>query len=194
MLLWNKRYQEVNLVVSSVTTKVKGVAQTRLPEIGDVVWDVADYSGSTQVRAASPGRVLQHSGEPDQHFQHVLSSLPEQKLLLRGDQRHRDKESEAGKVSGGALVFLVFIFQLASVRKLFLFHSFLFQVPAKGRLCRSDKDCEAGAWDHQSHGKQELCCLDCADFTFWFIVSGLVCILGNLLEGLLAPGLNPGRQ
>lgn len=194
MLLWNKRYQEVNLVVSSVTTKVKGVAQTRLPEIGDVVWDVADYSGSSQVRAASPGRVLQHSGEPDQHFQHLFSSLPEQKLLLRGDQRHRDKESEAGKVSGGALVFLVFIFQLASVCKLFLFHSFLFQVPAKGRLCRSDQDCEAGAWDHQSHGKQELCCLDCADLTFLFIASGFICILGNLLEGLLAPGRNPGRQ
>lgn len=91
------------MVVSSVTTKVKGVAQTRLSNIGDMVWDVADYSGSSQVRAASPGPVRQNSGE---HFQHLLSSPPEQKLLLRGDQRHRDKEPEAGKVSRGALVFL----------------------------------------------------------------------------------------
>lgn len=105
MLLWNKKYQEVDLVVSSVTTKVKGVAQTRLPEMGNVVWDVADYSGSSQVRAASPGRVLQNSGEAEPHFQRLLSSLPEQKLLLRGDQRHRDKGPEAGKVSRGALGF-----------------------------------------------------------------------------------------
>lgn len=60
MLLWNKRYQEVDLVVSSVTTKVKGVAKTRLPEVGDVVWDVADYSGSSQVSAASPGPAQRH--------------------------------------------------------------------------------------------------------------------------------------
>lgn len=108
MLLWNKRYQEVALVVSSVTTKVKGVAQTRLPEIGDVVWDVADYSGSSQVRAASLRRVSHHRGEPHQHDQHLLSSFLEQELLLRGDQCHCDKKSEAGKVSRGALVFPIF--------------------------------------------------------------------------------------
>lgn len=49
MMLWNREYQEFDLVVSSVTTKVKGVAQTHLPGVGDVVWDVADYSGPSQV-------------------------------------------------------------------------------------------------------------------------------------------------
>ncbi|XP_033474668.1 P2X purinoceptor 7 isoform X2 [Epinephelus lanceolatus] len=48
MLLWNRKYQEFDLVVSSVTTKVKGVAQTHLPGVGDVVWDVVDYSGPLQ--------------------------------------------------------------------------------------------------------------------------------------------------
>ncbi|XP_041644411.1 P2X purinoceptor 7 [Cheilinus undulatus] len=48
MMLWNRKYQEFDLVVSSVTTKVKGVAQTQLPGIGDVVWDVVDYSGPSQ--------------------------------------------------------------------------------------------------------------------------------------------------
>ncbi|KAG7258772.1 hypothetical protein CRUP_008532, partial [Coryphaenoides rupestris] len=45
MMLWNKNYQEFDPVVSSTTTKVKGVALTRLPGLGDVVWDVVDYSG-----------------------------------------------------------------------------------------------------------------------------------------------------
>lgn len=54
MLLWNKRYQAFDLVVSSVTTKVKGVAPTHLPGFGDVVWDVVDYSGSSQVGAQAP--------------------------------------------------------------------------------------------------------------------------------------------
>lgn len=44
-MLWDRKYQEFDLVVSSVTTKVKGVEQTHLPGIGDVVWDVVDYSG-----------------------------------------------------------------------------------------------------------------------------------------------------
>ncbi|KAM9360252.1 P2X purinoceptor 7 [Symphorus nematophorus] len=48
MMLWNRKYQEFDPVVSSVTTKVKGVAQTHLPGVGDVVWDVVDYSGSSQ--------------------------------------------------------------------------------------------------------------------------------------------------
>lgn len=57
MLLWNKKYQEFDLVVSSVTTKVKGVAKTHLPEIGDVVWDVVDYSGSSQVGSYGRGHL-----------------------------------------------------------------------------------------------------------------------------------------
>nr|AAI63071.1 Purinergic receptor P2X, ligand-gated ion channel, 7 [Danio rerio] len=48
MMLWNKEYQEYDFVVSSVTTKVKGVAKITLPEVGDVVWDVVDYSGPSQ--------------------------------------------------------------------------------------------------------------------------------------------------
>jgi len=49
MMLWNKNYQEFDPVVSSVTTKVKGVALTKMPGLGDVVWDVVDYSGAAQV-------------------------------------------------------------------------------------------------------------------------------------------------
>lgn len=49
MMLWNKEYQEYDLVVSSVTTKVKGVAKITIPDIGEVVWDVVDYSGPYQV-------------------------------------------------------------------------------------------------------------------------------------------------
>lgn len=49
MMLWNKEYQEYDLVVSSVTTKVKGVADLSIPDIGEVVWDVVDYSGPSQV-------------------------------------------------------------------------------------------------------------------------------------------------
>ncbi|XP_055023994.1 P2X purinoceptor 7 [Misgurnus anguillicaudatus] len=48
MLLWNKEYQQYDLVVSSVTTKVKGVVKTNIPDIGEVVWDVVDYSGPSQ--------------------------------------------------------------------------------------------------------------------------------------------------
>ncbi|XP_068617163.1 P2X purinoceptor 7 [Brachionichthys hirsutus] len=48
LMLWNKKYQEFDLVVSSVTAKVKGVAQTHLPGVGDAVWDVVDYSGPAQ--------------------------------------------------------------------------------------------------------------------------------------------------
>uniref|UniRef100_A0A3B3YBV5 Uncharacterized protein n=1 Tax=Poecilia mexicana TaxID=48701 RepID=A0A3B3YBV5_9TELE len=50
VMLWNRKYQEFDLVVSSVTTKVKGVAQTRLTGVGNLLWDVADYSSSSQDR------------------------------------------------------------------------------------------------------------------------------------------------
>uniref|UniRef100_A0A672S432 P2X purinoceptor n=1 Tax=Sinocyclocheilus grahami TaxID=75366 RepID=A0A672S432_SINGR len=50
MMLWNKEYQEYDLVVSSVTTKVKGVAKVTIPDIGEVVWDVVDISGPYQGR------------------------------------------------------------------------------------------------------------------------------------------------
>ncbi|KAM9392367.1 P2X purinoceptor 7 isoform 2-T2 [Pholidichthys leucotaenia] len=48
LMLWNRKYQEFDLVVSSVTSKVKGVAQAHLPGDGDVVWDEVDYSGPWQ--------------------------------------------------------------------------------------------------------------------------------------------------
>ncbi|XP_048098839.1 P2X purinoceptor 7 isoform X5 [Alosa alosa] len=48
MLFWNKEYQAYDLVISSVTTKVKGVGLTNMPEVGDVVWDVVDHSGLSQ--------------------------------------------------------------------------------------------------------------------------------------------------
>ncbi|XP_059921766.1 P2X purinoceptor 7 isoform X1 [Gadus macrocephalus] len=48
MMLWNKQYQELDPVVSSVTAKLKGVALTQVPGLGDVVWDVVDYSGPAQ--------------------------------------------------------------------------------------------------------------------------------------------------
>lgn len=48
LMLWNRRYQQFDLVVSSVTTKVKGVAPIRLPGEGELVWDVVDYGGPSQ--------------------------------------------------------------------------------------------------------------------------------------------------
>ncbi|XP_028681326.2 P2X purinoceptor 7 isoform X2 [Erpetoichthys calabaricus] len=45
MLFWNKEYQEQDEVISSVVTKVKGVALANNSELGEIVWDVADHSG-----------------------------------------------------------------------------------------------------------------------------------------------------
>ncbi|XP_074527411.1 P2X purinoceptor 7 [Halichoeres trimaculatus] len=97
MMLWNRKYQEFDLVVSSVTTKVKGVAQTRLPGVGDVVWDVVDYSGPLQ----------------DKNSFFVVTNV----IVTKNQKQGKCPE-----------------------------------VPVKGRLCRSDKDCERGAWDQLSHG------------------------------------------
>lgn len=49
MLFWNKEYQAHDLVISSVTTKVKGVGLISMPGMGNVVWDVVDHSGASQV-------------------------------------------------------------------------------------------------------------------------------------------------
>nr|XP_056715303.1 P2X purinoceptor 4 [Euleptes europaea] len=43
VFVWEKGYQETDSVVSSVTTKVKGVAVTNTTKQGLRVWDVADY-------------------------------------------------------------------------------------------------------------------------------------------------------
>nr|XP_033812106.1 P2X purinoceptor 4 isoform X2 [Geotrypetes seraphini] len=43
VFVWEKGYQEFDSVVSSVTSKVKGVAVTNTSELGVRVWDVADY-------------------------------------------------------------------------------------------------------------------------------------------------------
>ncbi|XP_077811666.1 P2X purinoceptor 4 isoform X2 [Macaca mulatta] len=43
VFVWEKGYQETDSVVSSVTTKVKGVAVTNTSKLGFRIWDVADY-------------------------------------------------------------------------------------------------------------------------------------------------------
>lgn len=49
VFLWEKGYQETDSVVSSVTTKVKGVALTNTSLLGARIWDVADYVIPPQV-------------------------------------------------------------------------------------------------------------------------------------------------
>ncbi|XP_075034409.1 P2X purinoceptor 4-like [Mixophyes fleayi] len=43
VFVWEKGYQEFDTVVSSVTSKVKGVAVTNTSDLGFRIWDVADY-------------------------------------------------------------------------------------------------------------------------------------------------------
>ncbi|KAM8960747.1 P2X purinoceptor 4-like [Pelodytes ibericus] len=43
VFVWEKGYQDFDTVVSSVTSKVKGVAVTNTSELGSRIWDVADY-------------------------------------------------------------------------------------------------------------------------------------------------------
>ncbi|XP_029422461.1 P2X purinoceptor 4 isoform X2 [Nannospalax galili] len=43
VFVWEKGYQETDSVVSSVTTKAKGVAVTNTSKLGFWIWDVADY-------------------------------------------------------------------------------------------------------------------------------------------------------
>ncbi|XP_029366371.1 P2X purinoceptor 7 isoform X1 [Echeneis naucrates] len=104
MMLWNRKYQEFDLVVSSVTTKVKGVAQTRLPGVGDVVWDVVDYSGPSQ----------------DKNSFFVVTNV----IVTKNQKQGKCPEA-----------------------------------PRNGRPCQTDKDCEKGAWDQQSHGIQTGSCV-----------------------------------
>jgi len=49
VFLWEKGYQETDSVVSSVTTKVKGVTMTNTSALGSRIWDVADYVIPPQV-------------------------------------------------------------------------------------------------------------------------------------------------
>ncbi|KAA8592437.1 hypothetical protein FQN60_017892 [Etheostoma spectabile] len=104
MLLWNRSYQQFDLVVSSVTTKVKGVAQTQLPGNGEEVWDVVDYSGPLQ----------------DKNSFFVVTNV----IVTKNQKQGKCPE-----------------------------------VPLKGKLCRTDKDCEKGGWDQQSHGIRTGSCL-----------------------------------
>ncbi|TDH13211.1 hypothetical protein EPR50_G00055240 [Perca flavescens] len=106
MLLWNRSYQQFDLVVSSVTTKVKGIAQTQLPGVGDEVWDVVDYSGPPQ----------------DKNSFFVVTNV----IVTKNQKQGKCPE-----------------------------------VPLKGKLCRTDKDCEKGGWDQQSHG---ICTGSCVKF------------------------------
>lgn len=41
--VWKKGYQDTDTILSSVTTKVKGIAFTNTTELGERIWDVADY-------------------------------------------------------------------------------------------------------------------------------------------------------
>ncbi|KAF6082322.1 purinergic receptor P2X 4 [Phyllostomus discolor] len=43
VFVWEKGYQEVDSVVSSITTKAKGVTVTNTSKLGFRIWDVADY-------------------------------------------------------------------------------------------------------------------------------------------------------
>ncbi|KAF6278271.1 purinergic receptor P2X 4 [Rhinolophus ferrumequinum] len=43
VFVWEKGYQEMDSVVSSVTTKAKGVTRTNTSDLGFRIWDVADY-------------------------------------------------------------------------------------------------------------------------------------------------------
>uniref|UniRef100_A0A669DMR0 P2X purinoceptor n=1 Tax=Oreochromis niloticus TaxID=8128 RepID=A0A669DMR0_ORENI len=104
MMLWNRKYQEFDLVVSSVTTKVKGVAQAPLLGVGNVVWDEVDYSGPWKGKNT---------------FFVVTNVIV-------------TKNQKQGKCA---------------------------QVPLKGRFCRTDKECEKGAWDQQKHGIQTGSCV-----------------------------------
>lgn len=47
--VWKKGYQDTDTILSSVTTKVKGIAFTNTTELGGRVWDVADYIIPPQV-------------------------------------------------------------------------------------------------------------------------------------------------
>lgn len=47
--MWEKGYQEMDSVVSSVTAKAKGVAVTNTSTLGFRIWDVADYVIPAQV-------------------------------------------------------------------------------------------------------------------------------------------------
>lgn len=104
MLVWNRRYQQFDLVVSSVTAKVKGVSQVSLPRERAFVWDTVDYIPPSQ----------------DKNSFFVVTNL-----FVTRKQRQ------------GACA----------------------EVPFRGRLCRSDKDCEKGLWETQSHGIQTGSCV-----------------------------------
>ncbi|XP_018408872.1 PREDICTED: P2X purinoceptor 1 [Nanorana parkeri] len=43
VFLYEKGYQDVDDIISSVSIKLKGLAVTNLPDLGTEIWDVADY-------------------------------------------------------------------------------------------------------------------------------------------------------
>uniref|UniRef100_A0AAR2J6I4 P2X purinoceptor n=1 Tax=Pygocentrus nattereri TaxID=42514 RepID=A0AAR2J6I4_PYGNA len=103
MMLWNKEYQEHDLVTSSVTTKVKGVALASIPEMGLVVWDVVDHSGLAQGKN---------------------SFFVATNVIVTKNQ----KQGKCPEV-------------------------------APWGLCKTDKDCQKGFSDQQSHGVQTGPCV-----------------------------------
>lgn len=113
-MLWNRKYQEFDLVVSSVTTKVKGVAQAPLHEVGNMVWDEVDYSGPWKVGTWSSGcwavKVFLWLLKIKIPLFIYLKIFVGEEHLLCGDQRHCDKESEAGEMCAGAFPSFIFFY------------------------------------------------------------------------------------
>uniref|UniRef100_A0AAX7VVE1 P2X purinoceptor n=1 Tax=Astatotilapia calliptera TaxID=8154 RepID=A0AAX7VVE1_ASTCA len=89
MMLWNRKYQEFDLVVSSVTTKVKGVAQAPLPEVGNMVWDEVDYSGPW--KGKNTFFVVTNAIVTKNQKQGKCAQVP-----LKGRFCHTDKDCEKG--------------------------------------------------------------------------------------------------
>ncbi|XP_005730640.1 P2X purinoceptor 7 isoform X1 [Pundamilia nyererei] len=89
MMLWNRKYQEFDLVVSSVTTKVKGVAQAPLHEVGNMVWDEVDYSGPW--KGKNTFFVVTNAIVTQNQKQGKCAQVP-----LKGRFCHTDKDCEKG--------------------------------------------------------------------------------------------------
>jgi len=74
-----------------------------MPGVGDVVWDVVDYSGPSQVeKEVLLGPFLGGSESVQVLIFISFFWFSGEELVLRGDQRHRDEEPEAGEVPRGA--------------------------------------------------------------------------------------------
>lgn len=71
MCVLKKGYQDTDTVLSSVSTKVKGIALTNTTELGERIWDVADYIIPPQVARRFDEEEVQAG-----RFKCPLTSLP----------------------------------------------------------------------------------------------------------------------